>query len=1012
MTSLRLALLLALGLAGTLAPAQAQFISLQDVSPVSVQKIPNPSGTGGRVNGLAVDPTAPLVMYAATEWGGLYKTTDGGRNWFHLPGHRATVTWDVEVDPSDPQRVIATSFYDGRTDAQSGINVSSDGGLTWTRPVTAVPPTGFCSNPDDQVELSAFGISIAPSNPSVVYVGTSCGLAISNDYGSTWSYVKPPSTPGGSRVWDVVASADGQWIDFCGDDGHHWYRPSAGVWGQGSGLPSGICSLAASPYSPNNLNLIATVGTKIYETTAAGIWTETRTNPLPQGRIPFVATNKLSDPGKFDLWFGDVLLYRVQCDDAATGPKCGTGTTPAWSANLVDWGNGYGDQGEILFDPTVSANACPLLNSADGGVVYNQKTTHPACQTPAWKDPVVSVRALWPWALAGLDVAGPGNDHVFFGNQDNGVFGTADAATFEPFWRQEVCCDGFDAVTAPATDTDDESLIYSVCCGLSVVRTNADMTGDVGINLPPGGSPPGFQTPDVLVRWGPKHHAMLTRDSGTDGGLFITENIEATPVVWTELGNNAEFPSESGCAVYAATNAATFYVQTGNCNGEGTGDQLWKYVGTDPAQAWTQVVTPATEGIGIFALDPTNASRLAISALHANTANMYLSNDGGTTWTPLPSLDAMMNGGGDFRMRTLRGPTNFTGLGGYHQPSLVAFDPFDASNILAGGRDSGIFYSTDFGTSWTLATDPRNSHTSGTPHVPRPKHAYFSEADHDKSIYVSSQGRGVWRFGICEADAFEPDDEDGSAKTITSGETQQRSICGTGNPDYARFIVAEPSSGAISTSGSSGSLNVKLLNDQLQVVAEAPTGLDVACGSPQVLRTGRYSIVVEEPGQDDTIASYTLSLNLSPCCGNAAIDATAGEACDDGNRVDGDCCSSVCALENTPIPAITAATMTSTQITWPASVDTDAYDVVVGDLGMLRQSGGEFSGSTLLCLADDDPATSVDHTSVAPFPGGAAYFLVRGVKCGSSGTFDDLGPRLAQSRDGELAASGLPCTTP
>jgi cysteine-rich repeat protein len=299
-----------------------------------------------------------------------------------------------------------------------------------------------------------------------------------------------------------------------------------------------------------------------------------------------------------------------------------------------------------------------------------------------------------------------------------------------------------------------------------------------------------------------------------------------------------------------------------------------------------------------------------------------------------------------------------------------------------------------------------------TPHIPRPKHAYFSEADHDKSIYVSSQGRGVWRFGICEADAFEPDDEDGSAKTITSGETQQRSICGTGNPDYARFIVAEPSSVAISASGSTGSLNVKLLNDQLQVVAEAPTGLDIACGSPQVLPTGRYSIVVEEPGQDDTIASYTLSLNLTPCCGNATIDATAGETCDDGNRVDGDCCSSFCALENTPIPAITAATMTSTQITWPALAEASGYDVVVGDLGMLRQSGGEFSGSALLCLADDDPATSVDHTSVAPIPGGAAYFLVRGVKCTGSGTFDDLGPRLAQSRDGELAASGLPCTTP
>ena len=48
--------------------------------------------------------------------------------------------WDVEVDPSNSNRVFATSFYDGRVNSLAGINVSTNGGTTWTHPATATPP--------------------------------------------------------------------------------------------------------------------------------------------------------------------------------------------------------------------------------------------------------------------------------------------------------------------------------------------------------------------------------------------------------------------------------------------------------------------------------------------------------------------------------------------------------------------------------------------------------------------------------------------------------------------------------------------------------------------------------------------------------------------------------------------------------------------------------------------------------------------------------------------------------
>ena len=107
-----------------------------------------------------------------------------------------------------------------------------------------------------------------------------------------------------------------------------------------------------------------------------------------------------------------------------------------------------------------------------------------------------------------------------------------------------------------------------------------------------------------------------------------------------------------------------------------------------------------------------------------------------------------MRGNGDFPIQNQRGPTDFTGMGGYRQPSLVALDPTDPDVMVAGGRDSGVFLSTDAGASWALVTDPRNSHTSGTPHIPRPRYAYFDQEGASKSFFVGSQGRGIWRFGL------------------------------------------------------------------------------------------------------------------------------------------------------------------------------------------------------------------------------------------------------------------------
>ena len=223
-------------------------VVLRDISPDRSNNPDADGASGGRVNRLGVDRTTPARVYAASEWGGLFRSTDNGLTWAHLDGHVPTVTWDVKVDPTNSNRVYATSFYDGRTNSRSGINVSTDGGTTWTHPATATPPVNFCLAEIRRTEPAAFGIAIDPANANRVFIGTNCGLAISLDAGVTWTFTDPTPADRADDVRDVVVHHGGI-IDVCGDDGHLRSTDGGTTWTTATTqpLPSGRCSIAASP---------------------------------------------------------------------------------------------------------------------------------------------------------------------------------------------------------------------------------------------------------------------------------------------------------------------------------------------------------------------------------------------------------------------------------------------------------------------------------------------------------------------------------------------------------------------------------------------------------------------------------------------------------------------------------------------------------------------------------------------------------------------------------------------
>ena len=98
----------------------------------------------------------------------------------------------------------------------------------------------------------------------------------------------------------------------------------------------------------------------------------------------------------------------------------------------------------------------------------------------------------------------------------------------------------------------------------------------------------------------------------------------------------------------------------------------------------------------------------------------------------------------------------------------------------------------------------------------------------------------------------------------------------------------------------------------------------------------------------------------------------------------------------------------NTVLTWSAVPPHPGFDVVGGSLDDLRSSGGDFAVATERCLADNQVGTTLVLPGISADPGNQ-WFLVRGVNCGASGTYDSGGASQAGPRDAEIAASGNDC---
>jgi hypothetical protein len=101
-------------------------------------------------------------------------------------------------------------------------------------------------------------------------------------------------------------------------------------------------------------------------------------------------------------------------------------------------------------------------------------------------------------------------------------------------------------------------------------------------------------------------------------------------------------------------------------------------------------------------------------------------------------------------------------------------------------------------------------------------------------------------------------------------------------------------------------------------------------------------------------------------------------------------------------------TVTTTQLEWTSAPEAIGYDVVVGDLAVLRSSGGDLTQAVESCAENDFAASPLPYTD-DPAPGEGQWILVRGVTALEALTYETFAGSQVDLRDEEINASPLAC---
>ncbi|MGE4070287.1 MAG: WD40/YVTN/BNR-like repeat-containing protein [Lysobacterales bacterium] len=637
-------------------------------------------------------PESPDTYYFGAAGGGVWKTTDSGKNWRPIFDQQAASVGAVAVAPSDPRVIyVGTGQPQARYDTAAGDGVygSRDGGQSWSHlGLTLTRHIGAISvDPADAntVLVAALGPLYAQSPDRGVYRSSDGGqswtrtLAIDDATGAV-DLARDPPHP--QRIYAAAwESRNYPWMSYFTPmvgKGSGIYRSEDGglSWTrlQGEGWPEdavGRIGLAVAAHG---------VSTRIYavvDSEASGGLYRSDDDGAHWQRVQ-------ANPELGSSYFGRVT---VDPDDADTVYIMDRSIRVSHDAGLtLSWlrgSPGGDDYHDLWINPLqpqhlIAASDQGTVVSSNGGDSwsdwYNQPTGQFYC---------LHVDQRFPYWL-------------YAGQQDNGSVAITSRSDYGAISFRDWHPVGADERDCDVPDPDDANIVYGSGLGGRVGRFDA-RTGDVQNISPSLINSYGRDPRTVEHRWA--WMTPLTISPLAPHSLFLGAQIlwrsddrgQNWRVISGDLtGKTREAAECAGEVAQSDARACGFGVIYTIAPSPHDAEEVW--VGTDSGllqrtrdggQSWENLTPPTLPEWGIV-------SRIELSALDRNTVYLavdrhrlnqfapmiFRSHDGGQSWTEISA-----------------------GLPPGEFSSVVRADPVQAG-LLFVGTDRGVYTSVDDGAHW------------------------------------------------------------------------------------------------------------------------------------------------------------------------------------------------------------------------------------------------------------------------------------------------------------------------
>lgn len=355
------------------------------------------------IGSLAVAPSDPNVVWAGTgeAWirshislgMGIYKSTDAGKTWQLMGLEKTGRIGRIVIDPHDPNIVFAAALgHSYGPQEERGVFRTTDGGKAWQRVLFVDPDTG-CSD-----------VVMSPDDPKVLFAGM-------------WQFT--------IHTWAQMSGGEGSGIFKSRDGGTNWTRLS------GHGLPEqevGKIGLAIAQSNPKRIYAIIETGTgepwKGRPTASGYLWRSddsgrnwrmmTSSHDVA-GRPHYYSRMAIEPDNENELYF--LTASYAKSEDGGQTLRVMRGY-PLTAGGHVLGAPPLGDFHDIWIDP---ANSDRIIVSNDGGVgiSVNRGRTWQRVQFPNAQIYHVATDNQVPYLVYGNRQDGPS----FRGPSNSRIFG-------------------------------------------------------------------------------------------------------------------------------------------------------------------------------------------------------------------------------------------------------------------------------------------------------------------------------------------------------------------------------------------------------------------------------------------------------------------------------------------------------------------------------------------------------------------------------------------------------------